>query len=115
LISASFDYLVGEPEQFRRYLKAGCARQSTVLDNLKELTLPRKERAPKHTSPELPAQSGRALNLTCRLIGSWRARVEKIVALCLLITVIGGARGTVAVAAAAAIAGALARILSYSI
>jgi hypothetical protein len=85
LISASFDYLVGEPEQFRRYLKAGCARQSTVLDNLKELTLPRKERAPKHTSPELPAQSGRALNLT----GSWRARVEKIVALCLLITVIG--------------------------
>ena len=48
LISASFDYLVGEREQLRRYLKAGCARQSTVLE---ELTLPRKERAPNTLLP----------------------------------------------------------------
>src|SRR6266487_4831590 len=64
LISASFDYLVGEREQLRRYLKAGCARQSTVLDNLKELTLPRKERAPNTLLPNYQLKAaGRSISL----------------------------------------------------
>ncbi len=70
LISA-FDYLVGEREQFRRYLKAGCARQSTVLDNLKELTLPRKEHAPNTLLPNCQLKAaGRSILLVDLSVGN---------------------------------------------